>query len=267
MDNNKENENAGFNGTIYHEGFKFHRKYIGKKIATYWCCQNLEKNSKYQVKIKIDKKGKVIKTIGEHHVSCYHKQSDTRKALGFLQPTDPQDNDFECAPDLTEMMLQRAEEIALNDISLPPKKVHMLVLQEVQLKHKVFKGASNQKIMNRVRNSRSNLNGNDVFRTIENDTISRVKNSNLFFLHFNCSFPNEYDGKLERIIGFGNPALFRVLRGCKRLFIDGTFKFVPKPFYQCLILMVFDEQTDCYVPVFYVLLTSKTEQIYSQALH
>ena len=30
--------------------------------------------------------------------------------------------------------------------------------------------------------------------------------------------------------------------------------------------MVFDKQTDSYVPVFYVLLTSKTKQIYSQAL-
>ena len=32
MDSNKENENDGFNGTIYHEGFKFHRKYVGKKL-------------------------------------------------------------------------------------------------------------------------------------------------------------------------------------------------------------------------------------------
>jgi len=85
-------------------------------------------------------------------------------------------------------------------------------------------------------------------------------------LHFNASFPNEYDGKLERIIGFGNPSLFRVVRRCKRMFIDGMFKFVPKPFYQCLIIMVFDDQTDAYVPVFYVLMTSKTQQIYRQAL-
>ena len=30
--------------------------------------------------------------------------------------------------------------------------------------------------------------------------------------------------------------------------------------------MVFDNQTDSYVPVFYVLLTSKTQQIYTHAL-
>ena len=47
--------------------------------------------------------------------------------------------------------------------------------------------------------------------------------------------------------------------------IDGAFKFVPKPFYQCLIIMVFDDQTDAYVPVFSLLMTSKTEQVYSHA--
>ena len=30
--------------------------------------------------------------------------------------------------------------------------------------------------------------------------------------------------------------------------------------------MVFNEQTDAYVPVFYVLMTSKSEQVYSYAL-
>ena len=30
--------------------------------------------------------------------------------------------------------------------------------------------------------------------------------------------------------------------------------------------MVFDEQTDAYVPIFYVLMTSKTQQVYSHAL-
>ena len=227
MDANKENEPSGFNGTIYHEGFKFHRKYIGKKIATYWCCHNREKNSDCKAKIQINKKGNVIKTIGDHHVSCYYKKADTRKALCYLDPKVPKDDDFECAPDLTHMMLNRAEEIALEDISLPPKKVHQQVLRGVQLKHKVFKGASDQKIMNRVRNSRSNLNGNDVFRTIEMDTISRVKNSNLFFLQFNSTFPNEYDGKLERILGLETlhcSEFSEVARGC--------LSMVPSSLYQ-----------------------------------
>ena len=184
MDNNKENDSTAFDGTIYHEGFKFHRKYVGKKSATYWCCHNRFKSSECLAKIKINQMGKVITSEGDHHLSCFYKQSETRKALGYIQPPDPQDEDFETPPNMTDFMLKRAQEIALEDISMPPEKVHLKVLQEVQLKHKLFKGASDQKIMNKVRNTRTNLNGNDVFRTIEMDTVAKVKNSNLFFYAF-----------------------------------------------------------------------------------
>ena len=148
MDINKEKQDTRFNSTVFYKGFKFHWKYNGKKVATYWCCNNREKRNDCRAKIKVNKKGKVIDTQGDHHISCYYKQADTRKALGFIQPPDPEDDDFKTPPDLTEMMLKRAEEIALNDISMPPKKVHFQVLREAQLKYKVFKGASDQKITN-----------------------------------------------------------------------------------------------------------------------
>ena len=121
---NKESVGVGCNGTIYHEGFKFHHKYVSKKVATYWCCHNWEKTSDCQIKIKIkiDKNGKVVSSQGQHHVSCYYKQQDTRKALGYLNPSEPEDKDFENPPDMTAFMLKRAEEIALEDISMPPKK-------------------------------------------------------------------------------------------------------------------------------------------------
>ena len=85
-------------------------------------------------------------TEGDHHVSCFYKQSDSWKVLGYIQPPDPQDDDLETPHDMTEFMLKRAKEIVLEDISIQPKTVHLKVLQEVQLKHKVFKGASDQKI-------------------------------------------------------------------------------------------------------------------------
>ena len=80
-------------------------------------------------------------------------------------------------------MLKRAQEIALEDISMPPKKVHLKVLQEVKLQHKLFKGVSDQKIMNKVRNTRTNLNGNDVFRTIEMDILLRKLKILTFFFY------------------------------------------------------------------------------------
>ena len=254
--------NTQYNGSIHHDGFKFHRKYIGKNSCTYWCANNRSKDSLCSAKIKICPKGDVLKTIGKHDKSCFIKQEATRKALGLISET----TDENGPPDLSEKMLQMAEDIALKNMSMPPKKIHLQVLQDMEMKHNVFRGATNTKIINRIKNARTRMNGNDVFRIIESENLAVVKDSNQFFLHFNVSYPNEDSKKYEKILGFGNPALFRCLGGNDRIFIDGTFKIVPKPFYQCLIIMVFDEQTDAFVPVFYILLTSKTEAIYRIAL-
>jgi hypothetical protein len=51
------------------------------------------------------------------------------------------------------------------------------------------------------------------------------------------------------------------------LFIDGTFKCVPKPFSQLLIVMVRDAALDHYIPVFYVLVQRKTQWTYWNALN
>ena len=257
--NNNQNH---YNGSIFHDGLKFHRKYIGKKSCTYWCANNRSKDSICTAKIKIDPFGK-MQIVGKHDNLCYLKHESSRKALGLLKAEDKEN----IVPDVTQKMLERAEELELENLSEKPKKIHLQILRETEMKHPIFKGASSCKIINRIKNARTKINGNDVFRTIEMEHLSKMKDSNNFFLQFNITFPNEYDGKLERIIGYGNPSLFRVFGGNQKVFIDGTFKICPKPFYQCLIIMVFDEQTDAYVPVFYVLLTSKTEQIYRHVLY
>lgn len=49
--------------------------------------------------------------------------------------------------------------------------------------------------------------------------------------------------------------------------MDATFSCVPKPFYQCFILMVKDKSLSSYIPVAYILMTGKTQECYYQALH
>ena len=161
-------------------GSSTHRKYKGKKSSTYWCCNNRDRNSLCSSKIKVDLFGTVLDVQGEHHGSCHFKQESSRTALGYL-PLNPEDcNKIEML-DLTDMMLAKAQEIATKDLSLGPKIIHSMVLQETKMNHQIFKGASDQKIINKVRNCRSKLNGNDVFRTIKMDAVARVKNSNNFF--------------------------------------------------------------------------------------
>ena len=252
-------------GSTYHNGFKYHRKYIGKKFVSFWCCHNRSANSECSAKLKMNKNGTVFDVTGQHSESCYAKFEDTRMALGIIDENDVTHLSKK-SQNITNFMLQRAEEICLENLSLRPKQVWLKVLEETKTDNFSFNGATNFQIINRVKNCRAKLNGNDVFRTIEMENVAKSSFTNQFFLQFNLTFPSSYNGKLERVIGFGNPALFRCFGGNRKIFIDGTFKIVPKPFYQCLIVMVFDAQTDAYVPVFYILLTSKTEKIYGHAL-
>ena len=62
------------------------------------------------------------------------------------------------------------------------------------------------------------------------ENVAKSSSTNQFFLQFNFTFPSSFSGKLERVIGFGNPALFRCFGGNQKVFIDRTFKIVPKTF-------------------------------------
>lgn len=48
------------------------------------------------------------------------------------------------------------------------------------------------------------------------------------------------------------------------MFVDATFDIVPSPFYQCLIIMVFDMSRRAYIPCAWVLMTGKTNECYWQ---
>ena len=91
-----------------------------------------------------------------------------------------------------------------------------------------------------VKNTRSRLSGCDVFRELETPPLSMVQNSSHFFLQLNLSIPDIERKKIHRIMGYGNPSLFGTLTGNIQIYIDGTFNIVPYPFYQCLIIMVYD---------------------------
>lgn len=85
------------------------------------------------------------------------------------------------------------------------------------------------------------------------------------FLLFNVTVNVEQ--KLSKMVGFGHPDLIHKLKhGPTHVFIDCTFACVPKDFSQCLVIMGHDKATSMYVPIFYVLLQSKKERVYMQAL-
>jgi hypothetical protein len=70
------------------------------------------------------------------------------------------------------------------------------------------------------------------------------------------------------MIGWAHPDLVTLAsKGGLNLFIDCTFDVVPHPFTQMMVIMLYDEATQEYLPVFHVLLQSKHEDTYIEAIH
>ncbi len=67
-----------YNRSIFLEELKFHRKYAGKNVSTYWCAHNRNRDSDCQAKIKMSLLGKT-ELIGNHHISCFKKKKPIHK--------------------------------------------------------------------------------------------------------------------------------------------------------------------------------------------
>ncbi|EGZ14737.1 hypothetical protein PHYSODRAFT_333073 [Phytophthora sojae] len=51
------------------------------------------------------------------------------------------------------------------------------------------------------------------------------------------------------------------------VFIDSTYRWVPAPFYQLEIVMLYDLISELFLPIWYVLTTGKTAQVYDRPFH
>jgi hypothetical protein len=51
------------------------------------------------------------------------------------------------------------------------------------------------------------------------------------------------------------------------IFVDATYRCVPVQFYQLVIVMLYDTISDLYLPVWYILATGKTAQVYDHVFN
>ena len=75
---------------------------------------------------------------------------------------------------------------------------------------------------------------------------------------FNVTIPDDKNNCVQRIIAYGNPALFGLLNRRVQIYINDTFRCVPHPFDQLFNVMVHDVQIGVYVSIVYILMTTKT---------
>ena len=118
-------------------------------------------------------------------------------------------------------------------------------------------------ITSMVYNKRREINQGDHLLDTESKFM-RVGGSKNSFMHFNSSFTD--DKGPQRIIGFGLPEGYSKLKQREvTVHLDGTFGCCPKGFYQCLIFSVYIPSDRLFLPVFWVLMSRKSQRSYELA--
>jgi hypothetical protein len=82
-----------------------------------------------------------------------------------------------------------------------------------------------------------------------------------------CSWQGMIAREEHQIVLWMSPEAIALLRANHHVFIDGTFRCVPLPFEQLIIVMTFDPSTSCFVPCAYALLSGKSELLYLRMFH
>ena len=69
---------------------------------------------------------------------------------------------------------------------------------------------------------------------------------------------------MEKYIIFGSEFQLNFYSEIQELFIDGTFKICPKNYYQLVNIFGFNKKKNFYMPLNFILLISKNEELYTE---
>ena len=253
------------------DGYIYNQKRVGKKWTLYWC---RESRKSCGATIRLHNNGHIEKR-GEHNGVCTGKNCAFADITNIMLPKDiiektdeeEKGNSAYRITDYSVCMKRKVEDMAIKDIAERPKEIWTKISEEMDSMHPAWCGLNNRQVTDIVRNVRRKELGTDMSSKLEELSMSKVKYSKYFFLAFNLKIPNASTDKIDWIVGYANPGLYRIMRQPQvQLFIDGTFRIVPVPFYQCLVIMAHDHGNSIYVPLMYVLMSGKTEWLYRQSL-
>ena len=125
-----------------------------------------------------------------------------------------------------EFMKGRAEELAVEHMSMSGPKIWKALEKEVMEKYPVWSGLSNMQVQAIVKNVQSCEYGTDMFVKLETNEVSRMKDSDRWFLQFNALVTDPKDGHQSCMLGFANTKLLGLLNRNVQIYIEGTFKIL-----------------------------------------
>jgi hypothetical protein len=172
--------------------------------------------------------------------------------------------------DCTEEVREALEDKAIENLRLLPRRAYKEVRDAMVRKYGsrvLLDLPSKAASIGIVQRARQDLTGGDALREVVHGPSSVMSETDgRPSTQFSCAYAHK--GKMSSLLGFAHPSLVKLLKykGIT-LFVDGAFKVTPAPFAQCVIIMLYDQATELYMPIFYVLTTARDEWAYWHLFH
>ncbi len=169
--------------------------------------------------------------------------------------------------EITQEMRVCTKELGTSNLTLLPSKIQEELVHWANATYDgMWHGVKEHQVLELVRKSHTKLGLGNALSTIKNTPdYNMMTDQDRPFLHCSAVWP--HPAKPKMMMGTmicANPKLLNLLKGHVDIYIDATFiPCTPSSFYQCLIIMTFDNQTSSYVPVIYARMTHKCSELYN----
>ncbi len=167
-----------------------------------------------------------------------------------------------------EMKVKREELTIAHRTMLPLKVWHQLRHWANEVHGENWQGLKENQVAKLVRKTHNKAGVGDNIGTVKHlPEYNRMKDLERPFHHWTTCCPHPKRKVNMRAMMYANPKLLGLLYSNVHIFVDATFACAPHPFYQCLIIMVFNPSTNAYAPVIYTLMTHKYEELYMHVIN
>jgi hypothetical protein len=235
--------------TINLNGYQYTRAWSSQRKISYRC--SVYRGTGCAGKVDFLASTRQFENFVEHSCRCH------------ADPAPPQ-------VDIRVLMQTEVDRLALANLATPALQIWDMVDAQFYrgATDQALRGLTQQQVTGRVYRTRALHFGGNIHGRIEVPPLSRVHGQALNFFQFHFISGLNTRDVPSRIVGWAHPLLIELLKYAgTTVFVDGTFRCVPRGFKQCVVAMVHDRATCFYVPVFYVLSTARTMVAYYDIFH
>jgi hypothetical protein len=160
------------------------------------------------------------------------------------------------------------DQVCIDDVTLTPTEVWCVIRDRFYgSDSEIVQGATKKQVLGRLYRTRTNLFGRESFGRLEREPLCDVKDSCGLKFFSSMSPTTTTKSSTGSLVGAHPQLLDRMKQRRSSIFVDATYRCVPVQFYQLVIVMLYDPISDLYLPVWYILTTGKTAQVYDHVFN